>query len=126
MNTTVKIYLIGADSRFLGDAEHDPYKPLPRCTLTPPPATTDEEVALWMGDKWAVTPKESASQHQNKELLAAAIRTERKRLLAECDWTQLPDAPVDQTRWATYRQALRDVTAQAGFPENVLWPEMPA
>jgi hypothetical protein len=52
-------------------------------------------------------------------------RAERNRLLAASDWTQLPDAPVDQASWATYRQALRDITAQQGFPENVIWPTPP-
>jgi len=53
------------------------------------------------------------------------IRAERNRLLAASDWTQLPDAPVDQASWVTYRQELRDITAQQGFPENVIWPTPP-
>jgi hypothetical protein len=56
---------------------------------------------------------------------AAAIRSQRATLLAECDWTQLADAPVDAAVWATYRQALRDVPAQTGFPWNVQWPAKP-
>jgi len=59
------------------------------------------------------------------EQLAAQIRAERDRLLADSDWTQVPDAPVDQAAWATYRQALRDVPEQAGFPEDVVWPSKP-
>lgn len=50
------------------------------------------------------------------------IRAERNKLLVESDWTQLPDAPVDAAAWATYRQALRDVTTQAN-PFSVVWPE---
>jgi hypothetical protein len=53
------------------------------------------------------------------------VRGCRNRLLAACDWTQVSDAPVDQTIWAAYRQDLRDVTAQAGFPWNVEWPQQP-
>ena len=53
------------------------------------------------------------------------IRQQRDRLLKECDWTQVADAPVDQAAWATYRQALRDIPQQEGFPENVVWPEKP-
>lgn len=56
--------------------------------------------------------------------MSASVRAERKRLLQESDWTQLPDAPVDQARWAVYRQALRDITAQPGFPNNVTWPTL--
>jgi hypothetical protein len=52
------------------------------------------------------------------------IRAERNKLLVESDWTQLPDAPVDAAAWATYRQALRDITDQAN-PFAVIWPESP-
>jgi len=56
---------------------------------------------------------------------AEQVRAERNALLAACDWTQVADAPVDQAAWAVYRQALRDVTAQAGFPLDVAWPVQP-
>jgi hypothetical protein len=56
---------------------------------------------------------------------AEQVRTERNQLLAASDWTQVADAPVDQAAWATYRQALRDITTQTGFPENVTWPARP-
>jgi hypothetical protein len=54
------------------------------------------------------------------------IRAERNRLLAECDWTQLADVPLAKADWLTYRQALRDLPAQAGFPWQVTWPVAPA
>lgn len=57
--------------------------------------------------------------------LAAAARAQRNALLADCDWTQLADAPVDAAVWATYRQALRDVPAQSGFPTEISWPIPP-
>ena len=57
--------------------------------------------------------------------LATAARTMRNALLTQSDWTQVADAPVDQAAWATYRQALRDITIQAGFPENIDWPVAP-
>jgi len=56
---------------------------------------------------------------------AAAARSDRNKRLADSDWTQLADAPVTGTAWATYRQALRDVTAQAGFPWEITWPDAP-
>ena len=56
---------------------------------------------------------------------AAEIRTERDIKLTESDWTQVTDAPVDQAAWATYRQELRDVPAQTGFPNEVTWPVAP-
>lgn len=57
--------------------------------------------------------------------LAEGIRAERDRLLAACDWTQLPDAPVDASAWKEYRKKLRDVTKQKGFPKSVQWPVPP-
>lgn len=53
------------------------------------------------------------------------IRDKRNRLLAASDWTQVADAPVNQVTWVTYRQALRDVPNQIGFPETVIWPIRP-
>jgi hypothetical protein len=55
----------------------------------------------------------------------AVIRAERNALLAACDWTQLPDAPVDSAEWATHRQALRVITTQAD-PFNIVWPVEPS
>jgi hypothetical protein len=59
------------------------------------------------------------------DVKADEVRTQRNKLLAESDWTQVADANVDQTAWATYRQSLRDVPAQEGFPDDVTWPEQP-
>jgi hypothetical protein len=56
---------------------------------------------------------------------AEDIRAARNQLLAQCDWTQLPDATVDKDAWLVYRQALRDITEQTGFPETVEWPQKP-
>jgi hypothetical protein len=56
---------------------------------------------------------------------AKNVRATRDAKLAECDWTQVADAPVDKTVWATYRQALRDITSQEGFPWTVTYPEKP-
>ena len=56
---------------------------------------------------------------------AKSVRASRGEKLKDTDWTQVADAPVDQAAWATYRQALRDVTAQDGFPWTVEWPTQP-
>ena len=53
------------------------------------------------------------------------IKAKRNALLAASDWTQVADAPVDQAAWATYRQALRDVPEQEGFPSEIAWPVQP-
>ena len=65
-----------------------------------------------------------ADTRTEKEI-AAGIRLERDSKLTQSDWTQVVDAPVDQAAWATYRQELRDVPAQAGFPNEVTWPVEP-
>jgi hypothetical protein len=54
-----------------------------------------------------------------------AIREQRNKLLAASDWTQVADAPVDKAAWATYRQELRDISEQPGFPATVVWPTQP-
>ena len=56
---------------------------------------------------------------------AVKARQARSVLLAASDWTQVADAPVDQAAWATYRQALRDISAQEGFPWTITWPAKP-
>ena len=56
---------------------------------------------------------------------AKAVRQQRGEKLKETDWTQVADAPVDQAAWATYRQALRDITGQEGFPWTITWPKQP-
>lgn len=56
---------------------------------------------------------------------ASVVRQTRSDKLADCDWTQVADSPVDKAVWATYRQALRDITTQSGFPWSVTWPDAP-
>jgi hypothetical protein len=56
---------------------------------------------------------------------AERVRDDRNKRLAECDWTQLADSPVDKTVWATYRQELRDITKADGFPWSITWPVKP-
>lgn len=54
------------------------------------------------------------------------IRAKRNQLLQASDWTQLPDVPLaTKEAWASYRQALRDVTLQPD-PFNIVWPTPPA
>ena len=81
------------------------------------PFTTEEEA------EWDAMEAEYAAGADDRA--AAEIRTERDAKLTESDWTQVADAPVDQAAWATYRQALRDIPDQAGFPNEVNWPVEP-
>ena len=55
----------------------------------------------------------------------ATVRAHRAVLLAQSDWTQLPDVPLaTKAAWAQYRQALRDITQQPD-PLNIIWPTPP-
>jgi hypothetical protein len=56
---------------------------------------------------------------------AANVRNLRTEKLNDCDWTQIADSTADKTAWATYRQALRDVPSQTGFPWEITWPTQP-
>lgn len=63
-----------------------------------------------------VTPEEKAQQ----------IRARRNSLLAASDWTQGKDIPDTISQpWAAYRQQLRDITDQPGYPDTVTWPVRP-
>lgn len=60
------------------------------------------------------------------ETASSNVRSYRSRLLSESDWTQTEDSPVDKNSWKTYRQALRDISTQEGFPYNIIWPTPPS
>jgi hypothetical protein len=74
---------------------------------------------------WRVREMAAEEVQQRNEGKALEIRTERNEKLAGSDWTQIADATVDKTVWAMYRQALRDITSQTGFPYSVQWPTQP-
>lgn len=57
--------------------------------------------------------------------VASRLRAERNQLLTASDWTQISDSTADKAAWATYRQALRDITTQEGFPTTIVWPDKP-
>ncbi|MGA0447730.1 MAG: tail fiber assembly protein [Pseudohongiellaceae bacterium] len=64
----------------------------------------------------------------DEDKAAANIRSDRNQRLTDSDWTQVPDAVnagISIDAWASYRQQLRDVTTQPGFPWEVTWPEQP-
>ena len=124
------IYAVDSNGRYLGSftggqltdgAKIDPVLPNGAIGVSQPPP---HPKAIWNGSAWDMTAANAAIRAEK----AASVREERDRLLAESDWTQLPDAPITasmKTAWATYRQNLRDITAQQGFPDNVVWPVAP-
>lgn len=89
-----------------------------------------EEVAPQRGENgvfyqtWAVRPMNDDERYIRTKEQWGTVRAMRNRKLYECDWTQLPDATVDAAAWATYRQALRDITNQPD-PFNIVWPQEP-
>ena len=82
------------------------------------PVFTDNEDATAAEQEAAYKAQKDADQ-------AKLVRDDRNKRLTETDWTQVADAPVDKAAWATYRQALRDVPSQAGFPWDIQWPTQP-
>lgn len=105
-------------------------------TVLPPPQIDDRTQRLqqaehpslidgcWTLD-WFVIQKSAEELQTQTENQAKSIRADRNAKLASSDWTQVADAPVDKAVWATYRQALRDIPSQAGFPWEVQWPTQP-
>ena len=83
--------------------------------------TTDEEGVTVTADEQMAAYRQRIDDEQ-----AERVRAERNKKLADSDWTQLADSTADTAAWGTYRQALRDVPSQDGFPHNVTWPTEPS
>ena len=75
---------------------------------------------------WTIENMSTDQQAEALKNKAASVRNQRNNLLSESDWTQMSDNPLsNKTVWATYRQELRDISKQTGFPWSVTWPEKP-
>ena len=83
------------------------------------PVFTDTE------DKTALEQEVEYKSRIDEET-AKNVRLQRDKLLQETDWTQSRDVTLENdSDWVTYRQELRDITDQQGFPHNVTWPVRP-
>ena len=102
---------------------------------SPTPTTTRYQIAFkdgveqdaqgrWLW-KWSISEMDDDAKAAKDAEQAKNIRSDRDKRLSDTDWTQVADAPVDKAAWATYRQALRDVPSQAGFPYDINWPSKP-
>ena len=104
---------------------------------TPAPTTTVYQTAFkdgveqvagkWVW-KWSISEMDDEAKAAKDAEAAKGVRTTRDAKLAECDWLVIKAAETGvalAADWATYRQALRDVPSQAGFPHNVTWPAKP-
>ena len=70
--------------------------------------------------------EQEAEYHAAKDAeQAKSVRETRTQLLKDSDWTQIADSTADKAAWAAYRQALRDVPNQTGFPWDITWPAQP-
>jgi hypothetical protein len=75
------------------------------------------------GKIYEVTKEEPRLTEKSRWVL---IRQKRNQLLAECDWTQIPDVPLDEKQreaWRKYRQALRDIPHRFEKADDVTWPK---
>lgn len=95
------------------------------CVKTAPPTITDKQFAKWDGAKWSVENIPVVEPDPEPKPLSEAetVRAKRNQLLFESDGMALVDRMTDA--WRTYRQALRNIPAQSGFPSNVIWPPKP-
>jgi len=78
---------------------------------------------VFTGDTAAADEAEYKARKDAEQ--ATNVRNSRTEMLKNCDWTQIADSTADKTAWATYRQALRDITTQTGFPWSINWPTQP-
>jgi hypothetical protein len=88
------------------------------------PVFTDTPATEFQPAKTAAE-NETAYKAMKDAEQAKSVREQRSTKLADCDWTQVDDSPVDKAAWATYRTALRNVPAQSGFPWTITWPDSP-
>lgn len=96
------------------------------CVETAPPTITDSQLAKWDGSGWVVENIPVVEPDPEPEPLSPAetVREKRDALLAASDHMALADRITDE--WRVYRQSLRDVPTQDGFPNSVTWPTEPS
>lgn len=119
----------------LNDYGYDPILNGPEASVSGPYETSVREGIEEIDGQWFTkfvvgpifnNPKEEIEYKDSIDnTKSEQVRLARNNLLKASDWTQIPDCTVDKTIWAKYRQELRDVTTQDGFPHEVVWPEEP-
>jgi hypothetical protein len=110
-------YTFDANGVYIGPLEAET-KPQNATDMPPPADGDDTHSAVFNGIEWRKFPNQVITQ-------AIAARARRDALLHESDFSQLPDFGGDPSQWAEYRQGLRDVTKQSGFPLEIEWPAKP-
>lgn len=79
-----------------------------------------------MSIKWDTLKTAEDLELERYEQAANSVRAKRDKLISETDYFMLQDAPPAPAGVEEYRQDLRDITLQDGFPFDVIWPEKPA
>ena len=129
----MKVYQTDAQGYFVGvtTADADPLNPtewlIPAgCVVTEPHDAPEGSQVKWDGSAWAMEaiPVEPEPEEPEPTPLDVVVRSERDNLLAATDWTANSDVTMSDAM-REYRQALRDVPSQAGFPNDVTWPVKP-
>lgn len=100
------------------------------CTEVKPTDDLLGKKIKWNGDSWEEyiepIPEVIVIPELTLEEKTINARRQRNSLLFQTDWTQLIDVPqATMDLWTPYRQALRDITLQEGFPLAIIWPAMP-
>lgn len=100
-----------------------PEYPLKAVETTPAKRDNGIYYQTWIIQEMSEEEKAEATNTQQ-----VFIRNERDFKLMRSDWTQLADAPItdeQKASWNVYRQDLRDVPQQEGFPWLIVWPNLP-
>jgi hypothetical protein len=102
------------------DAQGTPIMPLLSTVIDP---GVDPHNKKWNGEEWVEVPVDETVQ-------AKYLRDTRNKRLAESDVMVMTDrwdimSAENKVLWTNYRQSLRDVTKQEGFPQTVVWPVKP-
>jgi hypothetical protein len=84
-----------------------------------------EEINGQWYTKYSVADMDDEAKAAKDAEQAKSVRNSRTEKLKDSDWTQIADSTADKAAWATYRQALRNVPTQSGFPWEVTWPDAP-
>lgn len=114
-------YICGTDVAYPDQLNAGEYLPPANSTSVEPPTYDHLHTVKWTGSQWKIVDAiVDVSADKN-------VRSLRNNLLADTDWTQLPDAPLTEAQRAEfteYRKALRDITKSKGWPK-VEWPKSP-
>lgn len=99
------------------------YETIPANTTVPKGHRLWATYEAWLAE--GNQPEAFESETGRFKRLASEVRSKRNQLLKQTDYLIMPDYPSKPVGIEEYRQALRDVTDQSGFPEEIIWPEEP-